>query len=420
MILLPQYKPLFYQTPQTRFFFVTGGRGSAKSYHVSTLLVNLSYEKNEVILFTRYTMASAHISIIPEFVEKIEELGRGADFIINKAEIINKHTGSVILFRGIKTSQGTQTANLKSIAGVTCWVLDEAEELHQEDVFDTINLSIRSKKRPNRVIMVMNPSHREHMLFKKFVKQPRPDTTYIHTTYKDNAGNLSESFLEEAARTKRNNLARYNHIFNGDWIDNVAGLLWQPEHIEAARLDPSAFSRNILTRIIVAIDPAVSQNKNSDETGIVVLGLDREKRVYLLEDLSGVYSPEGWATVAKEAADEWRADAYVAESNQGGDLVTSNLRTSDPQRRVKMVRATRGKYVRAEPIYGLYERGLVKHVGDFPKLEGQMLSFNPDENISSPDRVDALVWGCTDLIFANAAPTGSKMRGKSKHKQTRL
>ena len=420
MELLPNYKPLFYDPPLTRYFFVTGGRGSAKSYHVSTLLVNLSYEQNEVILFTRWTMVSARISIIPEFIEKIEELGRSDDFIINQSEIINKHTGSAILFRGIKTSQGTQTANLKSIHGVTCWVLDEAEEMYDEETFDRIDLSVRSVLRPNRVIMVMNPSNRNHMLYRKFVEPKRSDTTYIHTSYLINRKNLSDSFIAQAESTKSSNPARYNHIFLGDWIDSAEGLLWKSHQIDSTRRDAEHLDRNQLSRVILAIDPAVTKTAQSDETGMVVVGLDRDRKVYVLDDVSGHYTPQQWASVAKDTADHWRIDAYVAEGNQGHDLVESNLRSVDPNRRVKMVRATRGKAIRAEPVYGLYEQGKVHHVGYFPKLEAQMTSWNPDDSTGSPDRVDALVWGVTELIFADNAATESAMRGKARHKNRRL
>jgi phage terminase large subunit len=208
------YQPLFINPPTTRYFLLTGGRGSAKSFHVSTFLLNLTYEKGHTILFTRYTMIAAHISIIPEFLEKIDILGKHADFEITKTDITNKATGSKILFRGIKTSSGNQTANLKSIQGVTTWVLDEAEELTEENTFNTIDLSIRHKSLPNRVIMVMNPSHRTHFIYKRWFEGGRqPDTTYIHTSYRDNIDNLSQSFIDQAAKTKAINEERYNHLF---------------------------------------------------------------------------------------------------------------------------------------------------------------------------------------------------------------
>ena len=123
--LNPKYTTLF--NGDTRYYVITGGRGSSKSFSVNAFLLLLTYEVGHTILFSRYTLTSAHVSIIPEFIEKIEILDRFEDFHITKDEIINTTTGSKILFKGIKTSSGQQTANLKSLAGVTCFVLVEAE-----------------------------------------------------------------------------------------------------------------------------------------------------------------------------------------------------------------------------------------------------------------------------------------------------
>jgi len=129
----------------SRYYIVSGGRGSGKSFSVNALLVMLTYEAGHTILFTRYTLTSAYISIIPEFIDKLELFGFTQHFHITKDEIINKQTGSKIIFRGIKTSSGDQTANLKSLQGITTWVVDEAEELTDEQKFDTIDLSVRHK-----------------------------------------------------------------------------------------------------------------------------------------------------------------------------------------------------------------------------------------------------------------------------------
>jgi len=172
----------------SRYFIVTGGRGSGKSYSINLLLSLLTYEVGHIILFTRYTLRSATISIIPEFIEKLEALNITNDFYITKDEIINKQTGSKILFRGIKTSSGDQTANLKSIQGVTTWVLDEAEELTDENTFDKIDLSVRQKDKDNRVILILNPTTKEHWIYKRFFEGKgieagqcvtKQDTTYV-------------------------------------------------------------------------------------------------------------------------------------------------------------------------------------------------------------------------------------------------
>jgi phage terminase large subunit-like protein len=394
--LLDKYQPLFLEQPKSRYYLITGGRGSGKSWTLSMFLLNLTYEEGHVILFTRWTLTSAFISIIPEFIDKIELMNKAEDFEITQSEIINNATGSKILFRGIKTSQGTATANLKSIAGVTTFILDESEELMDEDVFDRIDLSIRAINKPNRVILVMNPSYKSHWIYSRFVRRKSDNCTYIHTTYLDNERNLSKSFLEQAERTKRENLHRYNHLFLGEWLEDAEGMLWNRQIIERLRMaNPPQ-----LERIVVAVDPAASANLESDETGIIVCAKDSLGNGYVLEDLSGKYSPSQWATVSVKAFERWNADCIVAEKNQGGDMVESVLRSQNATARIKLVTATKGKYVRAEPIYSLYEQNKVYHIGHFPLLEAQMITFDPDKG-KSPDRVDALVWGFTELLLGS-------------------
>jgi PBSX family phage terminase large subunit len=396
MEILNDYKPLFTYNNKTRYYLITGGRGSGKSFTVNLFLLNLTYEKGHVILFTRWTLTSANISIIPEFIDKIELMNKQDDFEITQSEIVNKITGSRIIFKGIKTSQGTATANLKSIAGVTTFILDEAEELVDEDVFDRIDLSIRAIDKPNRVILIMNPSYKSHWIYKRFVIGQNANCTHIHTTYLDNRKNLSLSFIEQAKRVEQENIIRYRHLFLGEWLDDAEGLLWNKQIIDRLRID----EKPQLKRIVVAIDPAVTANAESDETGITVQGIDMAGNGYVIEDLSGKYSPNEWAKVASQAVKNYNADCIVAEKNQGGDMVTSVLRVYDKTTRVKLVTATKGKYVRAEPIYSLYEQGKIFHIGNFPILESQMITFDPDKG-KSPDRVDALVWGFTELMLSN-------------------
>ena len=219
----------------TRYFIVTGGRGSGKSFAINTLLTLLTYEQGHKILFTRYTLRAASISIIPEFIEKLELQKIEQDFHITKDEIINKQTGSKILFRGIKTSSGDQTANLKSLQGVTTWVLDEAEELTDETIFDKIDLSIRQKDKDNRVILILNPTTKENFIYQRFFESRgveagsntiKADTTYIHTTYLDNIENLSESYIKQIEQMKERRPNRYKHTILGSWLDKAEGVIY--------------------------------------------------------------------------------------------------------------------------------------------------------------------------------------------------
>ena len=278
MINLNQkFKQLF---TDSRYFICTGGRGSSKSFSINTFILLLTYEQGHVILFTRYTLVSAHISIIPEFIEKIELLGKEHEFLITKDEITNLVTGSKIIFKGIKTSSGTQTANLKSLAGVTCFVLDEAEELTDEDTFDKIDLSIRHKSKQNRIILILNPSTKEHWIYSRFFEQrgvnegsnlTKGDATFIHTTYEDNISNLSESFINQIESIKRNNLQKFNHVILGGWLDKAEGVIYSNWKIgEYLQTDLSCYGQDFG----FSIDP----------TTLIQVSIDnKHKRIYAKE-----------------------------------------------------------------------------------------------------------------------------------------
>ena len=231
--LNPKYEPLFLN--DSRYFVVTGGRGSGKSFSVGSFLALLTMEQGHKMLFTRYTMTSAATSIIPEFIEKIELYGISEHFRITKDEILNMSTGSSIIFKGIKTAAGNQTAALKSLQGITTFVLDEAEELIDEDTFDKIDQSVRDKNKPNRVILILNPTTKEHWIYQRFFAAKavnggyngsKDNVTYIHTTYKDNQDHLSESFLEQIQDMRRRRPDRYNHQILGGWLDKAEGVVF--------------------------------------------------------------------------------------------------------------------------------------------------------------------------------------------------
>lgn len=233
IVLNRKYYPLV--DNDTRYYIVTGGRGSSKSFGVASYLCGLSFEPDHKILFTRQTMTSAHLSIIPEFQEKIELMKADPFFEVNKTEIKNLSSNTDIIFRGIRTSSGDQTANLKSLQGITTWVVDEAEELTDETVFDKINLSIRQKGKQNRVILILNPATKEHWIYKRFFEDCgiqegfngiKEDVTYIHTTYLDNINNLDQSFINEVERIKLNNPTKYKHQILGGWLNKAEGVVF--------------------------------------------------------------------------------------------------------------------------------------------------------------------------------------------------
>jgi len=264
-----KYKPLLEN--DTRFFIITGGRGSSKSFGVGTFSTLLSYEANHKILFTRQTMTSAHLSIIPEFQEKLDLFGVNDHFEINRSVILNKLSKSEIIFKGLKTSSGDQTANLKSLQGVSTWILDEAEELVDESTFDKINLSLRTKGVQNRIILILNPASKEHWIYKRFFQDAgvddnfsgiKGDVTYIHTTYKDNEDHLDESFLNEVNHIRLTNPVKYNHVILGSWLDKAEGVVftnWKygkfnPDGLQVTYGQDYGFSIDPTTLVGVAID----------------------------------------------------------------------------------------------------------------------------------------------------------------------
>lgn len=403
-----KYFPLFDDDCPARYYIVTGGRGSGKSFAISLSggkgLISSKIAKNT--LYLRQTLVSAHISIIPEFYQKLELLGCAEFVDCGKTNIRFPATGSQIYFRGIQTSRGSNEANLKSVKDVARVIIDEAQELVDEPTFERIDLSLRDTEVQNRVVLSLNPTDKQHWIYKRFFEKagvPEDfngivgDVCYIHTTFEDNRNNLSEDFLRIAEKCKNDDPEKFDNIFLGLWRGDKEGALWSDAMISPYRVKNAPE----LDRIVVAVDPAVTGHKNSDETGIVVAGKKRirgEMHYYVLEDNSLRGSPETWARAAVSIYSEKEADKVVAEVNNGGDLVEATIKGIDRSIAYKAVRATRGKIRRAEPIAALYERGVVHHVGIFPELERQMRNYNGEEKEYSPDRMDALVWALTELM----------------------
>jgi|TARA_R110000765_G_scaffold384037_1_gene475532 phage terminase large subunit len=233
IIINEKFEPL--RESKARYYIITGGRGSSKSFSTTLIEGTNTFKQGYNCLYTRYTMTSAELSIIPEFNEKIELLKSSDYFDVNRKEITNTITGSKIIFRGIKTSAGNQTANLKSLQGISTWVLDEAEEMVDENEFDTIDLSVRSNTQQNRIILILNPTTKEHWIYRRFFETKGVkegfngvigDTCYIHTTYLDNKENLPDSFLNNIENIRLTNPNKYKHKILGGWLDKAEGVVF--------------------------------------------------------------------------------------------------------------------------------------------------------------------------------------------------
>jgi phage terminase large subunit-like protein len=224
-----------------------------------------------------------------------------------------------------------------------------------------------------------------------------PSTVVTRGRTQENAANLDTATLRYyLARYEGTRLGRQE--LEAELLDDVPGALWSRDQLDALRVRAAP----ALVRVVVALDPAVSSAEGADETGIVVAGKGADGQGYLLADLSGRYSPDGWARRAVGAYHTWQADRIVAEANQGGELVEATLRTVDPTIPYRALHASRGKRARAEPVAALYEQGRVHHVGAYPALEDQLCAALPEGGAGADDRLDALVWACSELELAGS------------------
>ena len=275
-----------------------------------------------------------------------------------------------------------------------------------------------------RMYYDLNPTSRKHWTHREFIDHVSPidgsplnkahaaDFGHMKTSPGDNAANLDPAFIASLANLPRLQRLRF---YDGNYLTDVEGALWRSgmfRRVSAAGLPG-------IKRKVVAIDPSGAKHAkdiSADEIGIIVAGLGFDDCGYILEDLSLRAGPAAWASLAVAAYRRHQADAIVVESNYGGPMSKALIHSIDKNVNVKMVTASSGKHVRAEPIAGLYEQGRVRHVGgpeDFEALEDQLMQFTVAGYMGpgSPDRGDALVWALFDLMITQAAPaTATAMR----------
>lgn len=270
---------------------------------------------------------------------------------------------------------------------------DEIAKWRQADaVWDMLQFGLRLGVGPRQVVTT---TPRPVPILNRLMADAGTVVTRMPTA--DNAAHLAPTFLDEIRRRYAGTVLGAQEL-DGILIEDVVGALWRRDWIEDARVD----SAPPLERVVVAVDPPVTSGASADACGIVVAGLGPDGRGYVVDDrtLAG-REPLQWAQAAIAAYRDHAADRIVAEVNQGGDLVAAVLRQVAPNVPIRLVRATRGKWVRAEPVAALYAQGRVVHVGQHAALEAQMLAFRADGRARgvSPDRVDALVWALTELIL---------------------
>jgi phage terminase large subunit-like protein len=304
--------------------------------------------------------------------------------------------GSVAALRSADEPEGFRGLQAEAV-----WA-DELAAWEYPEAWDQLQLGVRLGSRPRQVVTT---TPRPTRIVRELLADPGTVATR-GSTY-DNRANLAPAFFRQIVSKYEGTRLGRQELY-AEILDDIPGALWTRDAIRV--FPPPKVLRHgehelDLARVVVAIDPAVTSGEDSDETGIVVAGIDAQGRGHILADRSGRFSPDAWARRAIAAYRDFGADRIVAEVNNGGDLVETVLRAVDPNIPYTAVHASRGKRVRAEPVAALYEQGRVTHAESFPELEDQLCTYTPESG-DSPDRLDALVWGVTHLMLG--ATTGGE------------
>ena len=399
-----------------------GGRGSGKSHHFAEAAVGRAVRIPKTrIVCVREVQKSLKESVKLLIEDKIERF-KAPGFRVLNDHIIAPNNG-LILFQGM---QDHTAESIKSLEGFDVGYVEEAQTMTTrslEMLRPTIRQDKTAKRPGSELWFSWNPRHSSDPV-DQLLRGPElpPNAIVVRANYRDNPF-FPDVLEEERAFDERTNPVRYGHIWLGEYEPAAVGAIFNRQNIHDNRREAAPN----LARIVVAIDPAISAEAGSDETGIVVVGLGEDGRGYVLDDYSTKGPPEQWASRAIAAYDLHEADAIVAEVNQGGDMVKHTIQAVRKAVRVIEVRATRGKHVRAEPISALYTLGKISHVGAYPELEGQMCLMTAAgyEGEDSPDRVDAMVWGFTELFPKLTqrkqikAPPTKQARGYNPHRWRR-
>jgi phage terminase large subunit-like protein len=340
--------------------------------------------------------------VAPTFGDARDTCAEGVSGVVNILrdygilENYNRSNGEIILSNKsrIKLFSGEESDRLRGPQFHGGW-FDELASFKNDDAFNQYRFGLRLGDHPQTVITT---TPRPTPMIKSLAA--REDVVVIRGSTFDNAANLSASALDEMrARYEGTRLGRQE--LYGEIIDDVEGALWTRDLIEQSRVDKEP----PLTRVVVAIDPAVTSGENSDMTGIVVAGIAADGHYYVLKDLTMRGTPQEWASAAVRAYHDFKADRIIGETNNGGDMIELVLRQVDPTIPYRKVTATRGKLIRAEPVAALYEQFRAHHVGAFPEMEDQMTNWTPDSG-QSPDRMDAMVWAIHELMEGQSAIMG--------------
>tara|TARA_R110000737_G_scaffold40931_2_gene61482 strand:+ start:88 stop:1287 length:1200 start_codon:yes stop_codon:yes gene_type:complete len=361
-----------------------GGRGSGKShFFAESVVANAASNVGFRVLCIREVQKSLKESAKRLIEDKIQTMGYGSVFNVKHDEI-ETPGGGVITFTGMN-SQNSES--IKSYENYNIAWVEEANVFSKKSI-ELLRPTIRAKG--SELWWSWNPDSSDDPVDKFFRGLSLPDDAIVKRINFDDNKYFPDELKSEMEQDRKNNPDRFSHIWLGDYAPQAVGAIWNMANIHSNRIHDIP----TIGRIVVSVDPAVSNTENSDEHGIIVGGLGEDGKGYVLDDVSLKGSPQQWAERAIAAFDRWDADSIIVEKNQGGDMCRYTLNTIRPNINIQEVVASRGKHVRAEPISALYAMNQISHVGSFPELESQMCRMTAAgyDGTGSPDRVDALVW----------------------------
>lgn len=415
--------------PHITTLLCRGGTGSGKTVYTCSAVLKrgLQFPKTRHVIFRATAVEARTMLFNATFRETLDMMLTTSDgsstwdffdsknLITREPMCVKLPNGSEIHFGGLDDN-----ASLNKILGAdyATALISEAQNIDSYRVVQRVKGRLRQKAQDAdgvalipKLIMDCNPPSKRHWTYQVFVEKlhpikktplKNPDSyAEIKMNAEHNVENLSAGYLDGMDYDAN----EHQQMLLGEWFDQIDNPLFYADDIANQRQRArSPDDCDDLTAIVVAVDPAVTSKEGSDETGIVVVGADEDGHGYVLEDLSGVYTPYQWASVAASAFDRWKANHVVAEKNQGGDMVELTLRTANSSIPVKLIHASRGKEIRAESTSTAYRQKRIHHCGEFAVLEKQLLEFETGfdrRRKGSPDRLDALVHGFNDILFSN-------------------
>jgi len=391
---LPIHREIKKAVSQNHEVMLFGGAGSSKTWtqlHTTVQRAGLMEGSRHLCVRKRFEHAKASTwNSLKEMIdlewaglwEECSTNKGGGSWVLTLPNSSEIHIGGLDDKERIEKWLGSEWATI---------YLNEVSEIQDERDVELISSRLRQKIAGRHMLLLdMNPPSKKHWSYARYMEQQVEGRVAIKINPIDVKENLPESYIKRLEALPDRLRQRFLY---GEFVSDVEGALWSWDMLEGIKCEKDDFSR-----VVIGVDPAVTANENSDETGIIVIGRTAVDKAHVIADYSGKYKPSEWAQKVADAYDIHQADCVVAETNQGGDLVESNLKNHHQGMKVEQVRATRGKHVRAEPVASLYEQNLITHERGLEDLETQMLEWVPHIG-PSPDRVDALVWGLTEMLI---------------------